>query len=588
VVMALSDHVTYAIRVNDNTLDLSLKTAANAVNPATGAAQLPEATTKPGTGAIRSYDFRRDKSGAGQFVLDIAPTTVVDMTQEGQKVRLHFVGSTIPTSLLRQLDVTDFGTPVNTITVERNAQGVDVTLNASGSFDSMAYQTQSQYTLEVRPLTSQELTVRQKKQFNYSGERMSMNFQDIDVRQALQLIADFTGLNMVASDSVTGKLTLKLQNVPWDQALDIVMRTKGLSKRQVGNVIMIAPNEEITAREKLDLQATAQVQDLAPLRSEFVQINYANASDIATMLKGEKNSLLSTRGSASVDARTNTLLVQDTSDKIQEIRSLVERLDVPVEQVLIDSRVVVVTDTVERAIGVNFATTFAASHKPKVGFSGDQASAVSIAQGNPPNAQALSDRLNVSLPANFSDTSATGRFGLAVANFLGGTLLDLELDALELEGLVTVVSSPRLITSNQTTAYIESGEELPYEQSTSSGATSIAFQKAVLRLEVTPQITPDQKISMDLMVNQDTKGEEIAGQFAINTRQMHTKVLVDNGETVVLGGVYEQNKSNSTTRIPFLWKLPLVGWLFTSNDTSNQRTELIIFVTPKIINSQLF
>jgi len=587
VVMDLSNHVTFTTRVNDKTLELVLKTVSqplkkDAVSLSSVDSNVQNAAT------LKTYDFRRDKSGAGQFVVDVTPNMVVDLSQEGQKIKVRFVGASISPNLLRKLDVSDFGTPISEILVEKIPNGVEAVLTGTGSFDSMAYQTNNQYTLEVRPLTAQEVAAKQRKEFSYTGERLSMNFQDIDVRQALQLIADFTGLNMVASDSVTGKLTLKLQNVPWDQALDLVMRTKGLNKRQVGNVILIAPSEEIASREKQDLQATQQVQDLSPLRSEFIQIDYASAADLATLLKADKNSLLSTRGSVSVDARTNTLLVQETPEKIEEVRALIERLDVPVQQVLIDTRVVSATDEVEKALGVSFATTFTAGGGPRLGFSGDQSSAVSVAQGNPPNAQALTDRLNVSLPNNFSDTTSIGRFGLAVADFLNGTMLDMELDALESEGLITVVASPRLITSNQTPAYIESGEELPYNESTSSGAASIAFKKAVLRLEVTPQITPDQKISMDLQINQDSKGEAIGTVFAINTNVIHTKVLVDNGETVVLGGVYQQNKTDTTTRIPYLWKLPVVGWLFRANHLDNKRTELIIFVTPKIITGQLF
>lgn len=537
--------------------------------------------------SLKGIDFHRGKEGEGRIVVDLNHTNIpIDLKEEGQRIRIRFAGAELPRDLQNKLDVTDFGTPVSSINTVQKGEDVEMTIQMSGFFENLAYQADKRFTVEVKPLTKDEKDRLQAKNFKYTGERLSLNFQDIEVRAVLQLIADFTGLNLVTSDSVTGSVTLRLRNVPWDEALDIILKTKGLAKRKIGHVLMVGPSEEIAAREKLELQATQQVEDLSPLRSEYMQVNYAKAAELAALLKTDKNSMLSSRGTVSVDERTNTLLVQDTANKIEEIRSLIRRLDVPVRQVLIESRVVYANDDFEDALGVTFssAAKFRPGNEPVVGFAGDKLGADNIAQGATPASQALADRLNVSLPAALP-SGATGfaQFGLAIARLPGGTILDLELMALENEGLGKIVASPRLVTSNQQQAYIESGEEIPYQEASSSGATSIAFKKAVLRLEVTPQITPDDHIILDLKVNQDSRGVVTAGVPAINTREIHTKVLVANGETVVLGGIYQQQKNQNKTQVPFLGKLPVVGWMFKNETNSDRRNELLIFVTPKII-----
>ncbi len=536
---------------------------------------------------LKGIDFHRGKDGEGRIVVDLNHTNIpIDLKEEGQRIRVRFSGAQLPRDLQNKLDVTDFGTPVSSINTVQKGDDVEMTILMSGFFENIAYQADKRFTIEVKPLTKDEKDKLQAKNFKYTGERLSLNFQDIEVRAVLQLIADFTGLNLVTSDSVTGSVTLRLRNVPWDEALDIILKTKGLAKRQVGHVLMVGPSEEIAAREKLELQASQQVEDLSPLRSEYMQVNYAKAGELAALLKTDKNSMLSSRGTVSVDERTNTLLVQDTANKIEEIRSLIRRLDVPVRQVLIESRVVFANDDFEDALGVTFssAAKFRPGNEPVVGFAGDRLGADNIAQGATPASQALVDRLNVNLPAALpSGAAGFAQFGLAIARLPGGTILDLELMALENEGLGKIVASPRLVTSNQQQAYIESGEEIPYQEASSSGATSIAFKKAVLRLEVTPQITPDDHIILDLKVNQDSRGVVTAGVPAINTREIHTKVLVANGETVVLGGIYQQQKNQNKTQVPFLGKLPVVGWLFKNETNSDQRNELLIFVTPKII-----
>ncbi|MBS0285891.1 MAG: type IV pilus secretin PilQ [Proteobacteria bacterium] len=545
--------------------------------------------------ALTAIDFRRGNEGEGRVVVDLSSSQIpIDMKEEGDKIRIRFSNTQLPSRLQHKLDVTDFGTSVVWVNTISQGKDVEMLIQNNGFTENIAYQADRRFTIDVRPITQEAKEQLQKKTFKYTGERLSLNFQDIEVRAVLQLIADFTGLNIVTSDSVTGNVTLRLKNVPWDQALDIILKTKGLAKRQIGNVMLIGPTEEMAAREKLELQSTQQVTDLAPLRAEYIQVNYAKASDLAALLKTDKNSLMSARGTVSVDERTNTLLVQDTAMKLEEIRALVTRLDVPIRQVLIESRLVFATDDFQDILGVSMGGAGKArpGKEPILGFAGQVlgpgltgSSTVATNVTTPANVL-VGDRLGLNmlqtLPLAGSNTTQAS-FGLTLARLPGGTILDLELQALESEGLGKIVASPRLVTSNQQMAYIESGEEIPYQESTSSGAASIAFKKAVLRLEVTPQITPDDHIIMDLKVNQDSRGVVTNNVPAINTRELHTKVLVNNGETVVLGGIYQQNKQSQKDSIPFFGKLPLIGWMFRNENNSDQRSELMIFVTPKII-----
>lgn len=593
VVIDLKESVPFEVKMEGNNAMIvmggGLPPTQSASDPFHGQVYAMPDSPQIGRGqfSLKGVDFHRGKDGEGRIVVDLNHTNIpIDLKEEGQNIRIRFSGAELPRDLQNKLDVTDFGTPVSSINTIQTGGDVVMTIQMTGFFENIAYQADKRFTIEVKPLTKDEKDKLQAKNFKYTGERLSLNFQDIEVRAVLQLIADFTGLNLVTSDSVTGSVTLRLRNVPWDEALDIILKTKGLGKRRIGHVLMVGPSEEISAREKLELQASQQVEDLSPLRSEYMQVNYAKASELAALLKTDKNSMLSSRGTVSVDDRTNTLLVQDTANKIEEIRALIRRLDVPVRQVLIESRVVFANDDFEDALGVTFssAAKFRPGNEPVLGFAGDKLAADAIAQGATPASQALVDRLNVNLPAALpSGAAGFAQFGLAIARLPGGTILDLELMALENEGLGKIVASPRLVTSNQQQAYIESGEEIPYQEASSSGATSIAFKKAVLRLEVTPQITPDDHIILDLKVNQDSRGTVTAGVPAINTREIHTKVLVANGETVVLGGIYEQQKTQNKMQVPYLGKLPIVGWLFRNETNSDQRNELLIFVTPKII-----
>jgi type IV pilus assembly protein PilQ len=467
-------------------------------------------------------------------------------------------------------------------------------ISAQGDFEQLAYQSDNQYTIEIKP-SSKRSAAEDKKE--YVGERLTLNFQDIDVRSVLQLLADTSGQNIVVSDSVSGNLTLRLQNVPWDQALDIVLRTKGLDKRRQDNVIIIGPTEELASREKAELAAHKEVQELSPTHTEFMQVNYAKVADLAKLIKttSAKDSMLSPRGSLSVDERTNTLLVQDTSEKLADIRRLVQTLDVPVRQVLIEARIVIVSDTFERDLGVRFGVTTAQQNGNNgliavtgngVGADTIVGSAITNIAGGlrplPVTTPALDNRYQVNLPA----ANINGSIGIAVLG--GSTLVDLELSAAQNEGKSETISSPRVITANQKQATIMQGVEIPYQESASSGATTTQFKNAVLSLKVTPLITPDSRVIMDIDVSDDSVGQQVTSATggsvpSIDTREIITQVLVNDGQTVVLGGILETVKTKSANKIPFLGDIPVLGFLFRSTTDINNKTELLIFITPKIL-----
>lgn len=600
VVLNMVHLAAYETRIDGNDVYLTLEAAhAAAQTPASApvASGMPPAratSTGRAQHAITNIDFRRGEKGEGRILITLSdPSAGVDLREEDGKIVVDFLNSSVPENLQRHLDVLDFATPVKTVETSARGNNARVAITPLGEYEHLAYQSGDIFTVEVKPLTKEQQQATKK---GYTGEKLSLNFQNIEVRAVLQLIADFTGLNLVTSDTVQGNLTLRLKNVPWDQALDIILRTKGLAMRQNGNVIQIAPSEEIAAREKLELESQKQVAELAPLRSEFIRVNFAKASDIATLLKAKENSLLSQRGNVAVDERTNTLLIQDVSDKLVEIRKLVTTLDVPQRQVLIESRVVIADDNFSKDLGAKFGVSKKinpASTGTTVTTSGTVNGATNslnaLPFGNSNNAPATFnipvDRLNVNLPV------AGPSIGLAIARLPYGILLDLELSALQKEKRGEVISNPRVVTANQKEAYIEQGEEIPYLEASSSGATTVSFKKAVLSLKVKPQITPDNHIIMDLTVNKDSRGDLVvlAGSTvpAINTKQVSTQVLVDNGETIVLGGVYEQTTSKDSQRVPFLGDLPYVGFLFRQELNINNKNELLIFVTPKILEDNL-
>jgi len=599
VVLNLDSMVPYETRVAGNSVFVTLGSPGATAAPAVAAAPAAAAPAR-GTGrSIQAVDFRRGDKGGGRVVVNMSAVgTPVDVRKEGGRIILSFTDTAIPDDLMKRFDVTDFATPVETVDVMRAGRDARIVIAAKGAWDELAYQSDQVFTVEVQPVVKQPVAAKAtlfSPDKKYAGERLTLNFQDIETRAVLQLLADVSGRNIVVSDTVEGNVTLRLQSVPWDQALDIVLATKGLDKRQNGNVMIIAPSEEIAAREKADLESRKEISELEPLVSEFLQVNYAKAEDLAELIKGKGGSaLLSGRGAVSLDQRTNTLLVQDTADRLQDIRRLVSTLDIPVRQVLIESRIVVVRDDFRRDLGVRWGVTAVNDTSDGlVAVSGNANGTGTIIDsaldnvnntGNPYPVQLpeLDDRFNVNLPV----ASPAGR--LAVALLDEDFLVDLELSALQAEGRGEVISSPRVITANQKEASIRQGVEIPYQESSSSGATTTQFKEAVLSLTVTPQITPDDRIIMDLLVTKDSVGEVITnergGQVpSIDTRSVETQVLVNNGQTVVLGGIYETEQGEDFRKVPFLGDIPLVGYLFRSTTRVSNKSELLIFVTPKIL-----
>ncbi len=606
VVLNLDSMVAYETRRSGNTVIVTLGDGggydAGTTQFASAQTSSPASYAAPGSRAITSVDFRRTRDGGGRVVVNLTdPGTPVDIRQEGGRVVAIFKDTSLPAELMRRLDVMDFATPVTTVDTLRTNLDTRIVISADGKYEQLAYQSDNEFTIEVNPVV--EATREGSSLFSetkeYEGQRLTLNFQDIETRAVLQLLAETSGRNIVVSDTVTGNVTLRLRNVPWDQALDIVMTTKGLDMRENGNVIIVAPAEEIAARETADLEAKAAIQELEPLYSEFLQVNYAKAADLAALIGSDAtNSLLSERGSIGVDDRTNTLLVQDTAERLQSIRRLVRTLDIPIKQVLIESRIVVVNDDFSRDLGIRLGVT---------AFEENSTDGLTVFSGNgtgtdtmirsaldnladptngtpfPVEVPSLANRYNVNVPIS----NPAGRFALAVLET--DYLVDLELTALEAEGRGEIVSTPRVITANQKEARIEQGVEIPYQQSASSGATTIQFKKAVLSLTVTPQITPDNNIIMDLVVHKDSVGDIIStgglgGTVpSIDTRAVETQVLVADGQTVVLGGIYETERRETINKVPLLGDIPFAGNLFKSRQITNNKAELLIFVTPRII-----
>jgi len=588
VVLNLFEMVPYETRTEGNNIVVVLGGTQGAASSASASAftnTAPATTSSSNSDAaqgITNIDFRRGDQGEGRVIITLSdPAVPIDMRQEAGKVVVDLKGAQLPAELQRRLDVTDFATPVKLIDTEMTSRGTHMVITAIGDYEHLAYQADDQFTVEIRETTKEEQEERKKQEFGYTGERLSLNFQDIEVRSVLQLLADFTGTNIVVSDTVSGSLTLRMQNVPWDQALDIVLKTKGLAKRENGNVMLIAPSEEIAAREKLELESQKQIEELAPLYSDFIQVNYAKAADIASLLKSEDSSLLSERGKATIDDRTNTLLVQDTAEKLGEVRKLVALLDIPVRQVLIESRIVIANNDFSRDLGVKFGLSGNSSDGDKFIVGGGTRPG-DTDFGYSPGFESPAGSGNSGLLVDLPVANPSGALGIALGK-VGSSLLQLELSAMQLEDRGEIVSSPRVITSNQQQATIQQGVEIPYQEASSSGATSVSFKEAVLQLQVTPQITPDDRIIMDLQVNKDSVGEIFGGVPSIDTRNVNTRVLVENGETLVLGGIYEQETGSQSERIPFFGSLPGVGWLFKTEAKTDQKQELLIFVTPKII-----
>lgn len=535
---------------------------------------------------VSSVDFRRGERGEGRIVVGLSsPDVQVNTRPQGGRVVVEFSGAGLPAELSRRLDVTDFATPVTRVETRQYAGGVRMEVATGAAFEHLAYQANGQYTLEISPVRDDPAARRGAKKA-YSGEPISLNFQSIEVRAVLQLLADFTGKNLVAADTVAGNITLRLQNVPWDQALDIILTTKGLGKREDGNVMWIAPAEEIAAREQAEFEAKQKLEELVPLYTEFMPVNFAKASDVAALLKNEDRKVLTERGNVTVDERTNMLIVNDTERKLAEIRDLMKALDVPVRQVLIESRIVNASTNFGKNLGVRFGASDTRDIAGgRTAVSGNLNGTTQLMNGETLQAN---DRLNVNMPAQrlqgvpFNPTS----IGLAIAKLPFGRLLELELSALQAEGEGEIISNPRVVTSNQKEAVISQGTEFPYQEASAAGNTNTEFKEAVLQLKVTPQITPDDHIIMDIAVNKDalnTTATNNNGEPAIDTQKVESQVLVNDGETIVIGGIYEQTKANNIVRTPFFGDLPYVGRLFQNKSNTNEKKELLIFVTPKII-----
>jgi len=595
LVLNLARTLSYDTRIDGRALLITLQGGAPAAGAGDRTTHFAEARPDDKRHAVRNVDFRRGSAGEGRIVVDLSDSAVgIDLKLQGRTIVVEFGNTALPKNLERRLDVADFGTPVQTVDAFAQGTGSRLVIEPRGNWEHTAYQTDNRFIIEVKPQVEDPSRLLRP---GFVGEKLSLDFQSVEVRAVLQVIADFTGLNIITSDTVTGNLTLRLKDVPWDQALDIILQSKGLDMRKTGNVVWIAPRDELATREKLALEAKSQIADLEPTHTESFQLNYQKAVDMQKLLSDPQQRVLSKRGSVVVDPRTNTLFVQDTPLRLEEVRKLVQRVDIPVRQVMIESRIVEASDTFSRNLGARLGYNDKTQPATDQGFRlgggaspravlGGGIANTSFQTGQNANAPAFTDSLSVNLPA-VPAAGSPGVFSVLLFNDKATKFLNLELTALQADSKGKIISSPRVITADQTEATIESGQEIPYQAATSSGATSVSFKKATLSLKVKPQITPDDKVIMNLDVHKDSAGAATAGVPSINTKQIVTQVLVDNGGTVVIGGIYEQNENSTTTKVPVLGDLPYVGFLFKQNVKNDSRNELLIFITPKIIKEGL-
>ena len=589
VIVSLSQLVPYAVQTSGDRLLVSMGKSVDVSEQATAATAATK-NTDNAISRVMNVDFRRGEQSDGQVQILLSnPKANVDIEQQGKKIIVTLKDTVLPPNMRRRLDVVDFATPVKFVDANMEGTNTVIYIEPEGQYDYLAYQADGVLSVNVKPITKAEKEKLAKEDFPYTGEKLSLNFQNIEVRAVLQLVADFTGQNLVASDTVGGGITLRLQNVPWDQALDLVLKTKGLAKRQMGNVLLVAPAEEIAAREKIELEAVRQVAELAPLLSEYAQLRYAKATDIASLLNSESG-LMSARGTAVVDERTNTLLMKDTGENLDKIREAIALLDVPVRQVLIEARIVIANTSVGEKLGIRWGGAGYKANDNSYNLIGGSQSTLSEGNEILINRAKGDDGGEISFPDAYvvdlgvSDVGATS---LAVGIQTFDYLLDLELSAVETDGNAEIVSQPRVITADGQTASIQSGTEIPYQEASSSGATSVSFKSAVLRLEVTPQITPDDRIIMDLKINQDSIGEVTLAGPTIDTNALETQVLVENGETIVLGGIFRSEETNFTTKTPFLGDIPFLGVLFRRTEHVESKAELLIFITPRLVKDTL-
>ena len=594
LVLSLNKSLKYDATLEGQTVVITLKGATGATAPAAAEpTHFADAKPTPQPHSVRNIEFKRGRNGEGQVIIDLSDVgTGIDLKQQGKTVIVELLQTDLPVALERRFDVTDFGTPVEFMEATAQGNSSRIVIQARGRWEQSAYQTDNRLIVEVKPISDQQPQAKAKT--GYTGEKLSLNFQNVEVRAVLQVIADFTGFNIVTSDTVSGNLTLRLKDVPWDQALDIILQAKGLDARKTGNVVWIAPRDEIATKEKLALEAQQQISDLEPLRTESFQLNYQKADAVQKLISDSSQKVLSKRGSAVVDARTNTLFVQDTPTKLEEIRTLIKQIDVAVKQVMIESRIVEANDSFQKNVGARLGITTAGTQNGYGGgkvmvMPGGNVNSLGVQSGQTQNypQSYFPDSFSVNLPAAAIAGTPVGQFGYTLFNRAATRFLNLEISALQSDGKGKIISSPRVITADNVEANIEQGTEIPYQQASSSGATSISFRKATLSLKVKPQITPDDNVYMTLDVHKDSRGADTVAGPAIDTKQVTTQVLVENGGTVSIGGIYTQDLEKSINKVPLLGDIPILGMFFRQESSTNNRTELLIFVTPRILRDNL-
>ena len=601
VVLNLSQNASYDTRVEGNAVVVALKVVQAAINYAEAPAHFAPTVYAKTTHSIKDISFRRGKSGEGRILVDLSdPSVGVDVRRQGRDLVADFQGVTLPGDLLKRFDVTDFGTPVNSFLVSREKGNVHLVVKAGGDWEHQAYQADNQFIIELhKAVQDPNKLTKGNSAAEYSGDKISLNIQNTPIKQLLQTLGEEFGYNVVMSDSVQGSISLRLQDVPWDQAFDLILEKGGLDKRKRGNVLLVAPKDELMKKEEMEMQALQQISDVEPLRTETFQLNYQKAEAFQKILTDDKQRILSKRGSAVIDERTNTLFIQDTPARLEELRKIIAKVDVPVRQVLIEARIVIASDDFAKNLGARLGVTDAGQ---KATRSNRIQSSIGTLNGNAyltgqlkdqpsilTNGASINDSAtSVNLPASAINGMEAGAFSLTLFNPSATKFLNLEISALEQDGKGKVVSSPRVMTSDQAEAVIEQGTEIPYQQATSSGATAVQFKKANLSLKVRPQITPDGRVIMALDINKDEPDTtSVAGAVAIKTKHIKTDILVDNGGTVVIGGIYEESDTKTVSRIPFLGDLPYVGFLFRNTKTDYSKTELMVFITPKIVSDNL-
>ncbi|MDP3609794.1 MAG: type IV pilus secretin PilQ [Methylophilus sp.] len=601
MVLNLTKNVGYNTTVNGNEVLISLQGTESSANATVAETRFSEGRATSAAHAITNVDFARGKNGEGRIIVDLADASSgINIKNKGKTIVIDFIDTDVPAELQRRLNVINFNTPVLYVDTVKRGKNGQIIIEPKGDWEQSAYQADKKFIVDVRPIVVDPNKLVQGSKPGFSGEKLSLNFQNIEVRSVLQVIADFTGLNIVASDSVTGNITLRLKDVPWDQALDVIMKNKGLDMRKSGNVISIAPAEELSAKEKAALEATQALEDLEPLKTEVFTLRYQKAADFSMLLNGQAGGagvavggagglgggrILSKRGTVNADKRTNTLFIQDTPKKLEEVQLILNKVDIPVRQVMIESRLVIADDKFSKSLGARFGIQSATTPGNNALSIGGTLTNPGAATGTTTNASnaANTSGLNSNLPVN----NAFGSVALSLFRLPAGLLLNLELSALETDQRGKIVSSPRVTTANQQKARIAQGIQIPYREASASGAASVSFKNAELSLEVTPQITPDDKIIMDLEVNKDSRGADTDAGPAINTQRVATQVLVSNGETAVLGGIYEQTERNDVDKVPFFGDIPIIGNAFKRRVKQDDRTELLIFITPKIMEESL-